>query len=329
MSNDVARQNAIIEPGAVAVVGAGSIGVAWTIVFITAGYRVHLHDTDEIRLIAARSEVAARFEDLRAANLIRTRPQELLEHLTCHRDLSRAIEGAGYVQECAPEDAELKQCLFAELDGLAAADVVLASSSSFLPASQFASELSGRHRVLVVHPANPPYLLRVAEVVPAPFTSQATIARTLEFVRSANIAPVELNREVEGFVFNRLQGALLREAYCLVRDKVVTPAEIDLLVRDGLGLRWSVIGPFETAHLNTRGGIRAHAQRMGPAYLRMGQQRGQDDPWTPAMVATVAEDLEARRPLSDWGIAVEKRDRALMSLLALRRGGQKSDVDES
>jgi L-gulonate 3-dehydrogenase len=118
-------------------------------------------------------------------------------------------------------------------------------------------------------------------------------------MRKVKMVPVRLKREIDGFVINRLQGALLREAYCLVRDGVATPAEIDRLIRDALGLRWSVLGAFETSHLNTRGGIAAHAERMGPAYHRMAQQRGQSDSWPPEMVATVAADLEARRPLSD------------------------------
>ena len=104
---------------------------------------------------------------------------------------------------------------------------------------------------------------------------------------------VRVAREVEGFVFNRLQGAVLREAYCLVRDGVATVADIDRLMRDGLGLRWAAIGPFETVDLNTRGGIAAHAERMGPAYARMGAERGQDDPWTPELVAEVAEQRRA------------------------------------
>jgi 3-hydroxyacyl-CoA dehydrogenase len=131
--------------------------------------------------------------------------------------------------------------------------------------------------------------------------------------------PVRLAREIDGFVFNRLQGALLREAYCLVRDGVASAADIDRIVRDGLGLRWSAIGPFETVDLNTRGGIAAHAQRMGPAYLRMGQERGQNDPWTDDLVARVTAERRATLPLEGWAARVAWRDRALMALLRCRR----------
>ncbi len=107
------------------------------------------------------------------------------------------------------------------------------------------------------------------------------------------MSPVLVRREVEGFVFNRLQGALLREAYCLVRDGVASAADVDRVVRDGLGRRWAVLGPFETAELNTRGGIEAHAEKLGPAYARMGAERGQHDAWTPELVAQVARELRA------------------------------------
>ncbi len=318
MAEKIIQQSGSPTPEAVAIVGAGSIGAAWAIVLAEAGLEVRLQDTDSGRLAAATSEIASRLEDLRGFGLTQASIDDTRQRIRCCGELGEAVAGVIHVQECAPENLALKQQVFAELDRLAPADAVLASSSSFLPASQFAGELAGRHRVLVLHPANPPYLLRVAEVVPAPFTSQACIDRTIALMRRARMEPVLLNKEADGFVFNRLQGALLREAYCLVRDGVVSSADIDRLMRDGLGLRWSLLGPFETVHLNTRGGITAHAERMGPAYLRMGQQRGQNDPWTADMVAAVAADLEVRRPMGNWESAVAWRDRALMALLRQR-----------
>jgi len=124
---------------------------------------------------------------------------------------------------------------------------------------------------------------------------------------------------VQGFVFNRLQGALLREAYCLVRDDVAGVEDIDAIVRDGLGLRWAVVGPFETADLNRRGGIAAHAHIMGAAYEAMGAERGQHDPWTSELVATVEAERRALLPLDDWDERVRWRDRQIMKLLACRR----------
>ena len=130
---------------------------------------------------------------------------------------------------------------------------------------------------------------------------------------------VRLGSEIEGFAYNRLQGALLREAYCLVRDGILSVGDIDRLVRDALGLRWSVIGPFETSDLNTRGGIEAHARRMGPAYTRMGKERGQHDPWTEELVAEVTAARRRVLPIEGWLQRGNERDRALMALLRARR----------
>jgi 3-hydroxyacyl-CoA dehydrogenase len=128
-----------------------------------------------------------------------------------------------------------------------------------------------------------------------------------------------VRREVEGFVYNRLQGAVLREAYCLVRDGVVSVDEVDRVMREGLGRRWSVVGPFETADLNVRGGIAEHARRMGAAYERMGAERGQHDPWTPELVASVTRQRRSLLALSDWEERVAWRDRALIAAEHARR----------
>lgn len=303
----------------VAIVGAGSIGVAFAIVFARAGLAVRVQDPDAERRAAAPEEVAARLEDLAAFGLVQEAVPAILDRIAFTADLAEAVAGAGHVQECAPERLDLKRQLFAELDRLASPSAVLASSSSAIQPSAFAAGLSGQARCLVAHPGNPPYLLSVIEIVPAPFTSAEAISCAEQIYERTGLAPIRVQKEVEGFVFNRLQGAVLREAYCLVRDGVASVEDIDRIVRDGLGLRWSVIGPFETADLNTRGGIASHAEKMGPAYARMGAERGQDDPWTPELVGRVEQERRDRLPLDRWAERVTWRDRALMALLECRR----------
>ncbi len=305
--------------GRVAIVGAGSIGVAWAIVFARAGHSVALHDSVPERLEAATGELRARLDDLASFELLDEPPALVAGRVQPAARLAAALVGATHVQECAPEELEVKRALFAELDRDAPADAVLASSSSMIPCSRFAEELPGRGRCLVAHPGNPPYLLPVVELVPAPFTSSEAVERTADLLEAAGMSVVRVRAEVEGFVFNRLQGALLREAYCLVRDGVVGVDDVDRVVRDGLGRRWGAIGPFETADLNTRGGIEAHAARMGPAYERMGAERGQHDPWTPELVRSVTEERRRLLPLERWEQRVAWRDRTLMALERARR----------
>jgi L-gulonate 3-dehydrogenase len=312
-------------PGRIAVVGAGTIGVGWAIVFARAGHGVSLHDADGRRLDVALTELAARVDDLAQAGLLEEPAVVVAARVGGHRDLRDAIAGATLVQECVPESLELKRSLFATLDAATPTATTLASSSSTLTPSAFAGELPGRSRCLVVHPANPPHLLPVVELVPAPFTAPAVLESTFELLKAAGMSPVRVRREVEGFVYNRLQGAVLREAYCLVRDGVASVEDVDRVMRDGLGRRWAVVGPFETVDLNTRGGIAEHARRLGPAYARMGAERGQHDPWTQELVDCVTAQRRSVMALSDWERRVAWRDRALIAQERARRRWQADD----
>lgn len=303
----------------IAVVGAGSMGVAWSIVFARSGHEVALHDPAPERLTAARTELIARLEALEKCRLISAPAHAVLERIALVADLATAVAEARYIQECAPERLELKQSVFANLGRLSAADAILASSSSAIPISQVVVNLPERHRCIVVHPLNPPFLLDVVEVVPASFTDPVITTRAATLLEQSGMSPVTLKRENEGFLFNRLQGALLREAYCLVRDGVASVADVDRAITEGLGMRWAVLGVFETVDVNTRGGIQSHAEKLGPAYARMGAERGQNDPWTPDLVARVASERRALLPLEKWEERVQWRDRRLMDIAALKR----------
>jgi len=303
----------------VAIVGAGSIGLAWAIVFARAGLSVRLFDVDPVARDAAADQLRQRLAELAANELLDEPVADVAVRVRVCDSLAHAVSDADWVQECIVEDLDAKRAVFAELDTLAPPDAILASSTSMIPCSRWADDLPGRARCLVVHPGNPPYLLPVAELVPAPFTSEATVERATAAQREIGMTPVVVHGEPEGFVFNRLQGALLREAYCLVRDGVVSAAEVDQVVSSGLGRRWAVIGPFATAQLNTRGGIRRHARVMGPAYARMGAERGQDDPWTPELIDRVAADLAVRLPDDGWAEQTLRRDAALVDLERARR----------
>jgi L-gulonate 3-dehydrogenase len=303
----------------IAIVGGGTIGVAWAVVFARAACPVALFEPDDARRGSVPGDLVARLERLAARGLLDAPVAAVAARVGHAPSLAAAVADARHVQECAPEGLAVKRELFAELDDVAPPECVLASSSSAIVASQFAAGLRGRARCLVAHPGNPPYLLPAVELVPAPFTAAAAVERTRELLARAGMSPVIVRREVEGFVFNRLQGALLREAYCLVRDGVASVGDVDRVVRDGLGRRWAFMGPFETAELNTRGGIEAHAARLGPAYARMGAERGQNDPWTPDLVARVAEELHRRLPPERWDERVAWRDDVLAALERLRR----------
>jgi L-gulonate 3-dehydrogenase len=319
-----ATQNPADAP--IAVIGGGSIGTSWAIVFARVGHPVSIYEPDPQRRDAASTEILERLTALAEAELIEEPPGLVAARVTVHSELQMVLDGAVHVQECAPEQLELKRALFADLDELAGPDAVLASSSSAIAIGETASALAGRSRCLVVHPANPPHLLPVVELVPAEFTDPDVVDRTAALLSGAGMSPVRVNFEIEGFVYNRLQGAVLREAYCLVRDGVIGVDELDRVVREGLGRRWAVIGPFETVDLNTRGGIGVHGPRMRDAYARMGGLRGQDDPWTDDLIEQVTAQRRAQLPLSEWDDRVAWRDRMLIQLEQARRQVDPPDV---
>src|SRR5688572_23613087 len=238
-------------PQNIAIIGAGSIGIGWAIVFARAGHNVRLFDPQEEPLKQAESAIGQRLQRLRDFGLIAEEPGTIAARIRISGSEAEAVESATHLQENAPENLELKRGLMRRLDQLLDHSATLASSTSAIPASQWARDLPGRRRCLVIHPANPPYLIPVVELVPADFTEPATVERARSLMLSAGLKPVLVRKEIEGFVFNRLQGAVLREAYCLVRDDVASVEDIDTIMREGLGLRWSFMGPFETAELNT------------------------------------------------------------------------------
>ena len=179
--------------------------------------------------------------------------------------LADALAGATFVQENTPETLESKRATFAELDRLAAPDAILASSTSTIVASVFTENLKGRHRCLVAHPVNPPHLVPLVELVAAPWTAPEIVAKAKALYEAVGQVPIVVKREIEGFILNRLQAVLLSEAFRLVEDGYVTPQDLDKTLKDGLGLRWSFMGPFETIELNAPAASRTTAGAMGRA----------------------------------------------------------------
>jgi len=302
-----------------AVIGSGSIGIGWAIVFARTGHQVKVYDIDQSRLDYFKRSLNERLGFLMEEELLDEDATTISARVTTTLDLADAVRSADYIQECAPELLETKKALFASLIEFSTPDAIIASSTSALKSSSFASDLATRARCLVVHPGNPPYLLSVVEVVPAPYTSVDVVARTQEILHELQLNPILVKKEIEGFVFNRLQGAMLREAYALVKDGVIEPKDIDMVVTQGLAKRWSIIGPFGTSALNVEGGIKAHAARMGESYYRMGIERGQGERWSDELVEIVAQSIEKIFHNEDWAKNVNKRDRALMKLTRVMR----------
>src|SRR6266851_359779 len=302
----------------IAVIGAGLIGRAWAIVFARAGRAVALYDVDGAALPAALATIRGNLADLAANGLIDD-PAAVIERIAPTESLDEALRGAVYVQENGAEDLAVKRALFRDLDAKAAHDAVLASSSSALRASLFTEDLKGRARCLVAHPVNPPYLVPLVELSPAPWTSRDAVTRTRALMAAVGQVPVELAKEIPGFLLNRLQGALLGEAFRLVEQGYCSMADVDRTVKDGLGLRWSFMGPFETIDLNAPGGIADYIERYGPAYHEMAQSAGPPEKWSAALTSRLEEERRQTLPAEQLGERAAWRDRRLMALLVHKK----------
>jgi L-gulonate 3-dehydrogenase len=306
------------------IVGAGLIGRSWAVVFARAGWAVRLTDPSAEALAAARGLIRQALDDLKAHGLVDD-PAAAAERVAQAASLAEAVAEADLVQENGPETVEAKRAIFADLDRFAPRAAILASSTSFIPASAFSEGLPGRDRCLVGHPVNPPHLAPVVELCGAPWTVPETIARARALYAHAGQAPITVNREIFGFVLNRLQGALLAEAFRLVGEGVVSPQDLDVTLKDGLGLRWSFMGPFETIELNAPGGIADYCARYAGSMKRIA-----GEPATPAVfeAENVARITAAwgRTPVPDDILRKSAwRDRRLAALQAHKRAQPKSE----
>lgn len=288
------------------IVGAGTIGLAWAALFAADGLEVRVTDPrpdlaealDEALPMLADSLPGADVEDLRA-------------RITATDSLAEAVEGADLIQENGPERLEAKQRLVAEIADHAPATAVLASSSSGLMPSDVAAGLPDdvAARLLVAHPFNPPQVVPLVELVPGDRTAEDVVIATQEFYARLGRTPVRLHREVPGFVANRLQSAVMREAISLVLQGVVSAEELDTVMKASLGGRYATIGPFESFHLGGGpGGIRHMMNHLGAGMAQQWDQLGSPE-LTDEAVAEIIDQTEAAYGSGDTAYAARARRR--------------------
>lgn len=280
----------------IAIIGAGLIGRSWAVVFARAGLPVRLWDPDE----TVRAGLTDAIRDMLAAGDM---PPDAIRNVSVHDSLADCVRGVDYVQENGPERLEAKQALFADLDRLAPEDAVLASSSSALVASRFAKGLAGRGRILVAHLVNPPHVVPVVELCPSPDTTTEAMERAELLMRAVGQVPVRLTREIDGFVLNRLQAALLAESFALVDQGIVSVEGLDDTIRHGLARRWAFLGPLATIYLNAPAGVGDYIDRYGPMLAGLADGCSQGEAFTPEAGARIAEAFpppDQVGPLSAW-----------------------------
>ncbi|MDQ2089790.1 3-hydroxyacyl-CoA dehydrogenase NAD-binding domain-containing protein [Marimonas arenosa] len=304
----------------VAIIGAGLIGQSWAALFLAHGLRVQVQDTDPTREAGLHEAVRRAWPDLCAVGVAEGEPPTA--RLSFTTSVAEACTGADFVQECGPDRIDVKRLIVAEIEATSGKDVVIASSTSSLLASEIQHGARHPGRIVVAHPFNPPHLVPLVELVPGRQTAPQAMATARAFYDSIGREVVELKRDVVGHVANRLSSALFREAVHLVAEGIASVEDVDRAVRHGPGLRWALMGPYLTYHMGGgAGGFRHYMDHLGPTQAARWAELGNpvlDDATKARLIAGVDEMLAG----VDDSDLVARRDSGLVGLLKMKAGAR-------
>ncbi|KAL8586606.1 hypothetical protein ACOMHN_040114 [Nucella lapillus] len=314
-------------PEKIAIVGSGLIGQFWAMIFASGGYRVSIYDIEEQQVTRALTLIREKLQQYEQEGCLRgaTSAAQQAELISGQTDLAQCLEGACYLQECVPESVELKTKVFQQLDALITDTMVAASSSSCLGPSQFAAGMKRRDRVVVAHPVNPPYFLRLVEIVPGPWTSPDVVATTRSVMECVGQSPITLKKEVPGFALNRMQYAVINECWAMLKEGIISPEDIETVMKEGLGPRYAFIGPLETMHLNADG-IVDYCRRYADGAYRVGQSMAAPPVQYDIPTAErVLQAFQATVPTHSIPQRRHWRDQQLAALANLKRQSEAKD----
>ncbi|MGW4522220.1 3-hydroxyacyl-CoA dehydrogenase NAD-binding domain-containing protein [Amycolatopsis sp. NPDC004378] len=298
-------------PETVACVGAGVIGGGWVAHFLAQGFHVRAWDPAPDAEAKLKRLVDAAWPALTSLGL---KDGASRDNLVVTTTLAEAVADAVFVQESAPEDLPLKQKLLAEIDAVTPAGIVVASSTSGYGMTEMQADAVTPERLVVGHPFNPPYLIPLVEVVGGERTEDRAVAHAANFYRRVGKTVITMDREVPGFIANRLQEALWREALHMVANGEATVEQIDTAITDGPGLRWPVQGPMLTFHLaGGEGGMAHMLDHFGPSLKSPWTRLEAPELTTELRDAVVegCEDEAGERTIADL---VAERDRAIIAI---------------
>jgi 3-hydroxyacyl-CoA dehydrogenase len=301
-----------MEQRKAAIIGAGVIGQGWAVTLLRYGWSVRLYDVEEQAAQVCLKEAEAA---MRRVSVPDDAPPGNIQVVP---DLKEALAGAEIALEAVPEKLGLKQQVLADIERHAASILPIASSTSSLLPTALARQMQHPERFVVAHPFNPSYLLPVVELVSGERTDPLVCDQVARLLESLGRRVVRVRCEIEGFIGNRLQAAVVNEAMNLVRLGAASPEDIDACISHGLALRWAFFGPFETMDMNARQGFREYASKFGNAYTELGKQLGVGESWRPADVLAIDAALHRGDAASPEDRLV-RRDRALMALERVKR----------
>ena len=302
----------------IAIVGTGVIGASWAAQYLARGFDVIATDPAPDAEINLRKYVDEAWGQLEAIGLP---PVASRDRLTFTPDMNKALAGADFVQENAPERPEFKIKLFADMDTAAPADSLIASSSSGITPSVMQSKCKHPERVLVGHPFNPPHIIPLVEVVGGAKTAPEAIRQAMAFYAAIGKKPIRLHKELIGHVGNRLQAALYREVAYLISQGVLSVADADDAVSWGPGLRWGVMGPSLQWHLGGGpGGIKHFMEHLMDPLGGMWKTLGNPEV-TPELKRTITDGVLQEAGNRSVEQLAQEENELLVALLRLRTHG--------
>ena len=305
----------------IGICGAGLIGASWAIGFANAGFKCLVYDANEKSIKNFEKTSDQLLLDLKTLDS-KIDVNKIKSNISLNCTIKEICTDTILIQESIIEDLDAKQQIFKELDKLSSKNTILASSSSYLLISKISELVEHRHRCINAHPALPPHVVPFVEVVGSDYTSSQIVQEAINLYKKANYAAIVVNKETEGFVLNRLQGALLNEAVRLHEGGYASMEDIDIALKHALGIRWAFMGPFEIMDLNAPDGIKDSFSRYKSGIQNLAREQNSVPEYSEEYLNKLENEQRKRLSYSERSNRIEKRNKmiALIRKLKLELG---------
>ncbi|KAJ1520744.1 hypothetical protein ONE63_003839 [Megalurothrips usitatus] len=304
----------------IGILGSGLIGRSWAMLFASAGYKVRLFDIEPQQVQGALREIEGQLRELEQSKLLRGKrsAREQLALISGTTSLQECVAGALLVQECTPEILDVKMKALRDLDAVVQPPTIISSSTSTHMPSILSKDLKNKSRFVVAHPVNPPYYVRLVEIVPAPHTEAWVPVKVRELMEGIGQVPVALQKEVAGFSLNRIQYVILNEVWRQVQDGILSVSDVDKVMSEGLGPRYAFLGALETAYLNAEGMLN-YCDRYAETIYSVSQSMGPTPRMEGEAAKNVQKELCERIPMEKLQERRQWRDACLTRLAVLKK----------
>ena len=301
----------------IGICGAGLIGASWAIGFAHAGFKCFVYDANQNSFARFKETSNKLIQDLRIIN-----PDideiKINSNIKLNCNVEEICEDSTLVQESVVEDLGIKKTVFEQLDKFTSKNTIIASSSSYLLISKIAESVKYKHRCINAHPALPPHIVPFVEVAGGPNTDKNIIKKAVLIYKEAKYAAITVNKEAEGFVLNRLQGALLNEAVRLHEGGFASMEDIDIALKHALGIRWAFMGPFEIMDLNAPEGIKDSFTRYRKGIKNLASEQNSVPEYSEEYLNKLEIDQRKRLPYDQRDNRVEKRNKMIALIRKLK-----------